>query len=517
MLKENVKKMKNKRVIKLVAIVMIFVCVLSICCYSKVNNKYPKLIKEWSKNDYSFSFDADSFEILSFSQESADAVLAVTETQQAEYEYSYLYQLDEVFARLYFDSAVKEHQYSALDAAGELNADYLTETVIKNNETYLKDEPFGYKNTEKTYISKLCDFIVFYINLLADKYPDIDWDRVYCNLGNLKILYNTGMVSYAQVSPDMVLSINKSSTKIALNTQGEDAFSRVLIHEIIHILQLGCQCEEIDNCSRRAGISVFWDDFPLNTTDWTWLAEGSAERIMCGITGKDAVAYQYEADYICSFTMSVILSDNVNADTMETLCFYNDADLLFDVFDCKDQSQQTEILNLMITTNILQMQPTEFYEVYKEATSIDLNEDDEALNNFRYSLKPSICITLAKEFYENIVIFLQEKDVTLNDLFFMLNLFESHLNQHLKYTDATKAEINEPFISSYKAMREALFSALERDNPQMNFSELYESYTILTETDKLNASLEMLSDDKINFLTERAQWLSESNGLGIKV
>ncbi len=425
--------------------------------------------------------------------------------------------MDEVISRLDFDAYEEQHKYCALDENQELSATYLAKLVAKNNESYLADEPFGYKNVEKDYILEVCEFIVYRAEQVREKYPDIDWQRVYCNLGNLKILYDTGMLSYAQVSSDLVLAISKNNTEIVLNMKGEDGFTRVMTHEIMHIIQIGCDCEQIENCSRRAGIAVYWDDFSLNTTDWTWLVEGSAERMMCNLTGRDAVTYQYKMDYVCSFDLSVLLNSDVNADVFETMCFYSDPELLFKAFNCQNQSEREEILNLMITTNILQMQPTRFYEVYEDATGTKLNEDAETLDQFSYTLKPSICTTLAKEFYENLVVLLSQEQLTENDLFFLLNLFESNLNQHLKYTDQSKEQINEPFIKAYTTMRKALFDTLATENPQMNFADLYKNYSITAQEDKLNANLDFLPSDKIDFLLERSEWLYDIKGLGVKI
>lgn len=172
----------------------------------------------------------------------------------------------------------------------------------------------------------------------------------------------------------------------------------------------------------------------------------------------------------------------------------------------------------MITMNILQMQPSAFYEVYEKTYGSDPRETDETLNQFSYSLKPAVCVTLAKEFYENLVAFTVENGLTANDLFFLLTLFEGHLNQHLTYSNESKAQINAPFVSSYTAMRQALFAALEAENPELNMDDLYASYEIITpEEGLLNADLSMLPQDKRDFLAERAQWQAELNGLGVKL
>lgn len=506
-----------KKIRKSAAVLSALMLLLTLGGCGSDSGSRPKLNLEMSGWQNTYSFGAESSEMLTLSEDGAAVVLTAVKQQQADYAYAELYKLEEVQTRLSFDASVDSHEYCALNDAGTLDAGHLTELVTANNAEFLTGNSYLYQEIESGYLSEICGFIVRVIGEMQTQYPDIDWQRVYCNLGNLKIVYKPGMLNYAQVSSELVLSISESNTQIILNLKGEDAFSRVLTHEIMHIIQVGCTCEQIENCERRAGISVYWDDFDLNTTDWTWFVEGSAERNMCNLTGGDAVSYQYKMDYICSFTMSVLLREEAAADTMETVCFYDDPQLLFDVFGCDTPEEQAEILRMMITMEVLQSQPEAFFEAYAAAYGADPREDTETLNQFSYSLKPAVCITLAKEFYENLVLFLQENQVSCNDLFFLLNLFESHLNQHLTYTVESKAQINEPFLIAYAAMRDTLFRTLEQDNLDLDLKALYADYQITAAEGSLNADLSILPEEKRNFLAERAQWLTELNGLGQKV
>lgn len=507
------------RTVKFITVwILLLAMALSVCGCGKKKYTMPDLTLNLHGRTNTFSFSAQESGQLQLSKESAQRLLSALALVQPEYPYAYLYEMERVKQILEFDASVQSHQYSALNDAGKLETAHFTQTVLQNNRTFLEDKPFGFKEVEAEYVQKLCGFIVEVVEVMRAKYPDVDWQRVYCNLGNLKILYDVGMLSFAQVSSDLILSISQNNTGIMLSLKGEDAFSRVMTHEIMHIIQLGCDCEQIPSSSRRAGIALFVDDFALNTADWTWFVEGAAERNMCNLTGGDAVTYQYKMDYICSMTMSTLLRDDVKADTMETICFYDDPQLLFDAFGCENESQRDELLNMMITLQVLQMQPAAFYEAYKEATGIDLMADEEAMNQFSYSLKPAICITLAKEFYENLILFLQENELTYNDLFFLINLFEGHLNQHLTYSNPAKTEINQPFITAYNTMRSALFDALGQDNPGLDITALYSDYNITFSGEKLlNAELDMLSSEKRAFLAERAQWQDELLGLGQKV
>lgn len=489
-----------------------------LCGCGSESAKRPDLGAQIVQTEQNMTFSAQPSQTLSLSAEGAAVVLDAVKAQQPDYLYSDMYELEEVRRRLELAVvSVESHHFSALNDAGVLEGAHLAGLVLENNKAFMETKPFGYEEVEEEYIRELCDFIVDVVGRMARKYPDIDWQRVYCNLGNLKILYDTGMLSYAVVNEDLVLSISKNNTQIVLTLKGGDGFVRVLTHETMHIIQMGCTCENIENCSRRAGIAYYWDDFTLNTADWTWLAEGGAERNMCNLTGGEALTYQYKIDYLCSYTMALLLRDEVAADTMDTLCFCDDPQLYFDAFGAQTQEEYDEALKLMVTTNILQMQPTAFYERYRQETGVDLWEDEDASNAFSYSLKPAICISLAKEFYENLVSFTAENALTCNDLFCLISLFEGHLNQHLQYASETKAEYNQIFFDSYLPMRSALFAALTQENPGLDLHSMYAEYEISTAENTINGSLSMLPESKRAFLLERAQWQADLNALGEKV
>lgn len=507
----------KKRTMKLAAIILASSLLCSCTGGAKTASKRHKLNADFSPKTYSFNASPLPSEALSLSDKGLKEIADYLSAKKVEYPYSDMYDLEEVKKRLDFDATVSGHKFSALDGSGRLSGGHLAALTKKNNEAFLSTKPFGYKAVEADYIAEICDFIVTVTDKMLEKYPDMDKERVYCNLGSLKILYDTGMLSYAEVSSDMILSISQNNANILTTLQGEDGFTRVMTHEIMHILQIGCGCEEIENCGRRAGFSVFWDDFTLNTADWTWMVEGSAERNMCTLTGGDAVTYQYKMDYICSMTMSVLLRDGVKADTMETLCFYSEPEALFEAFGCETEAERDELLNMMITLQVLQMQPKSFHAAYTEKTGIDLFEDEEAMNEFSYSLKPAACLSLSKEFYENLGGFINEKRISANDLFFLINLFEGQLNGHLNYTVDSKKKINEPFIEGYTAIRKAFFDTLGRENGT-DLNSLYGQYNITAAGKGLyNAELAALSGEKLSFLAERAEYIDENGNLGTKV
>ena len=479
--------------------------------------KYPRpeLKAEFPGQQVDFTFAPSESPAVTLSPGGAGEILAAVDAQKAEFPYADLYELDQIRARLDFDATVQTHARDGRNA-GQPDSAHLTALVKANNEAYLATEPFGFQAVEEDYLRELCDFIVVTTREMMRLYPDLDWDRVWCNLGDLKILYNTGMLSFAQVNEEMILSISKNNTQIVLTLKGENSFSQVLVHELMHIIQLGCRCESIENCRRRAGISIYWEDFPLNSGDWTWLVEGSAERHMCKLTGGPAVSYQYKIDYICSFTMALLLRSEVAADTMENLCFQDDPEALFAAFGCQTPEERDQVILLMTTMNVLQMQPDAFYRAYEKAYGVNPKSDEDAMNQISYSLKPAVCITLTKEFYVNLVAFLRENEMPENDIYCLLRLFEGHLNQHLGYNVESRAQINAPFFEAYRAMRAEFLAVLSRETG-IDMTAGYESFNLSAGENAIFGDFSYLPEEKRQFLLERAQWQNDQTALGTKV
>ena len=241
-----VHKYVNKSFKSIIAVILLLSVLVGLCgCGATKSSKYPQLNTDFKSKENIFSFSIEPSQVLKLSNNGAKSVGDAISQIDVEYAYSDMYNCDEVKKRLNFDASVKKHTYSALDKKGDLTADSLKKCVTNNNAAFMAKKPFGYTAVEDDYIEQLCEFIVEIIDSTHKKYPDIDWQRVYCNLGNLKILYNVGMLSYAQVSDELILSISKNNTTIVLNMKGEDGFSRVLTHEIMHIIQIGCECENI--------------------------------------------------------------------------------------------------------------------------------------------------------------------------------------------------------------------------------------------------------------------------------
>jgi len=437
----------------------------------------------------------------------ADKLKEYLKNFEIEFPYRELFETEECYNRLNTEIKVEKHKFSALDKSGKLDANNLLSIVKKNNSDYLSDSPFGLEAPEDDYTLSVCKLIVDTVSAIKEQISDIDYERVYCNLGNLKILYKKGMVDNAQVSADMVMKISPNMLKIVDNMKGEHGSRDVIIHEIMHIVQIGCSCEEIKNCSRRCGISYYCSDTEFNTSDFPWLFEGSAEQIKCNLTGTKPVTYQYKINYICSLNLATLLKENIPANYLETLSFYDEAEKLYKLFDCETKEDIHEILNMMIATNIVDNKPEAFLNLYASKTGKDV-KNDETITELCNTLEPYVCLVYAKHFYKNLATALTKNQITLNDLCYLIALFEASVEDHIRYKKTERKKYNDVFIKENEIIKGKLFEGIKK-SCGTDAKTYYDSYSVFSDYEKriVNASMKWNEEDKNLFCLERTDYL----------
>lgn len=463
-----------------------------------------------SEKQYSISFQSDDkSEELRLSIEKADAYADFISDISPDYFCSEFYGTDECYGRIFTDSSVKNHAFSALDGNGNLTAEHLLEIAKANNQKFFEESRTAkdfYKEPDDEFMLSICNLIVDTIDEIKNRYPDIDYDRVYCNLGNLKIFYKLGLLAYAQVTVDMIMQLSNSMLQVVDVLNGDSAIRDVVIHEIMHIVQFGCSCEKTEHCERHVGFTYLWDDVKFQGNDWSWLVEGSAELNMYMLTGDNPITYQNKINYIQSLNLATFLKKTIPADYVQTLSFYDNPNKLFELFGAKSEKEITEIANLMGAIQALQEAPDEFIKAYEDKYKVDTSQNAE-MDKLRYTLKPAICVALAKSFYKNLAYALSEYDgVTVDDVFYLIRIFEAAMDYHLILSNHERDEINQPFLEKYKQIRGAFFEML----PTVDES-TYLAYLMFSDEDETsaNATFRWLDDSKKTFLLERTDFLKD--------
>lgn len=422
-----------------------------------------------------------------------DAFLQLLEEQVVEYPYPQLFSYEEAMAG-FVELSVEQHQACALDDRGQLTAEHLCQIVMENNARYLGDGKTFYKPLKEVDVMRFCRILTETINALLAQYPQIDKDRVYCNLGNLKILERTGALDFAAVEQEMLLHVNRTMGASAKLFGG--GMYQVIAHEAVHIMQYGCFCEGVEDCQRRCGMGWSYASRKQDYSDWIWLEEASAERLASRHLNCEPMTYTNMIGYVQTLNLATVLQKDVPVNYIEQLSFQPYAEPLFALFGATTEQQKQEIYQMIYALEIIQSEPVDVKNCYKELYGQEWNEQiRDAVN---YALKPAVVKTITKQFYGNLAKAIRENTVEKNDVLFLLNLYESAIGSHMRLVARAEAPEVKEFVAWYQTVRSAFFDCLE------NVSlEDYAAYSATDGASKCNAAMSWLSPEKQAFLVEK--------------
>lgn len=191
------------------------------------------------------------------------------------------------------------------------------------------------------------------------------------------------------------------------------------------------------------------------------------------------------------------------ANYAETVNFYCDPDMLFDLFDCETEQDKEEIYHLIYGLEMMQMQPEDVKKAYKENYGIELSGS--VADEFNNTIKRPIIKTLTKSFYRTIAQTLADETLTKNDLLFLLNIFDSTVNYHVCFDQQEKDIYNEELAEWYRQTRNEFFDCI------LNVGiDDYVAYQAESDGALINAGMQWLAPDKQAFLTDKYETLDKS-------
>ena len=489
--------MRERRILKRIVALLIIASVLLALAACRQEPTFS--MSDFNKHEntvtttFSFATD-DSSEKLAYDSAKLEAFKNTLASYSVEYGYNELFNYEQAISGIQVDCTVSEHQFSALDSNGGLTKEHLFEIVRQNNAAYLIGTTSLIKDVDDELLLRICEIIVDVVNDTLSKYPDIDKARVYCNLGNLKVIEKKAALDFAAVEPGMVLHTNSTMSSMAGLLTGSNMYS-VLVHEAMHIIQYGCECEEIEGCTRRCGLAHAYSETTMDQdySDWIWLAEGSAERMASLYANVEPMTYANMVNYIQSLDLATMLDSSVPANYVETLYFYNDLDKLFSLFGAMNEEQKQEIYKMIYSLEIMQMEPADVKEAYQRVYGQEWT--DEIRDDLNNRVKRPIVQTLTKVFFANLADAIYNNNLTKNDFLFLLNLYESTINYHLRLNKSEYDQYNAAFVVWYESVRNDLFDCIEN----VSASD-YEQYTACDGAAKIFAGMQWLDQEKRDFL-----------------
>jgi len=340
-----------------------------------------------------------------------------------------------------------------------LNSNELRKVILENNKEYKEENNSSiYKQLSSKELTEVTNIIIITVNDFIKLNPNISIDRIKCVLSDLKIFTQKSSMSNAFVSNDNCLVLSPNMLKFANMINGQGTDEDVLKHEIIHFLQKGCNCDLMKNkdLKKNYGFCYNFENLEINSLDYTWFYEASAEKNMMNYTNHDPLVYKNMIGYLESLSLVNLCKSDYKVNDTENLSFKRSLDDLFNYFGATTQKEKREILNLMYSIEVMQQSPDDFYELLEEKNA--QQKDSELIDKINYTVKGSVCETLTKYFYKNLSDNIVNKSVSLGDVFYLISIFENDINNHVVYSNGDKYSYNEHFMDTYLGIQENFFS-----------------------------------------------------------
>jgi hypothetical protein len=341
----------------------------------------------------------------------------------------------------------------------KLEVSAIRSRILENNKNYLSE----YKGNKYSALSSSEFEKIFNIFISGLEYcvqNGTDLGQLDEKLGDLKILQTTANGSGIMTDEDTILAINP--TVIATYTSRNpniDYTKTVVLHETMHFGQINSEHEkEEEGYSSNLGLSYRWDDLKVNPLDYTWYNDGAAEKMMLDQYGKDIdpTVYPNSIKSLDSITLSALVRGDVDEMTISQLSLKTDLEELFKRFNCKNDEDRTEVINMMFSFDITLNQNADFFNAYKEKNGVTLPDRHKYFN----SLNASIAQTLTKNFYINLSNYLEKNDAELGDIFSMISVFETEMSRLTKYNQKTSVKENADFIATYNSIQRQFFDVI---------------------------------------------------------
>lgn len=415
------------------------------------------------------------------------------------YQYEKYYGLDNALAKY---NEIKDKSTSVhSNVLSEFSADELFSSVKINNKKYLEEKDKEYVSAfydefDDEQIKYFCEIIIDTINHYKEFITDEN--EVKCILGNLKI-FSKPTMSNSSVTDDDCLLINLNminTLKIKAKSKDQDVLKDTISHEAVHLLQKSCK-DNLNNMY-RIGNSYKFDDLKVNSLFYNWFYEGSAEKLSNGYTGDTPLVYEYYINYINSLNLSTLLDVDNDVNQAEKTTFDKNLKSLFSMFDCSTEQEKREILNMMFSLNIIESDDQGFL------TAMGISSESDKYIGIKRNIKTSVCMTLTKYFYKNLANNVKNNNMKLQDVFYLITVFECDLNYHLTYTDLNKYTDNKKFINDYMNIQNEFFNMIAASNGYTldELKVIYDNYGIYTAGGKENYSLVFLDGDKCDFIKQ---------------
>lgn len=427
-----------------------------------------------------------------------------------DYDYEKGYNIDAALAEYNNNtkSTVTKHSHD-IRLNGEFNAEHFYEIVKKNNEAFFKEkekDSLGglYKEYSDKELKSMCEQFCESLPAIAEKDPTVDLDMACCYLYNLIIVQKSGSLDFGGFDMNNRFYLNYKNMKNGAFAMDTDNIEQTTFyHEMMHAFQFAC--DDIKKPDEdRMGIMHTYDSLEVNPLSWYWLLEGSAEMNMSQYLDVRYSTYKNKIGYIHSLNIAANLNTNNEYVQIEKICFQKDLEKFFEVLDINSDPEKREIIKMMYSIEIIQESKDDFYDWYNETYNTDLtNETNGEQSVLRLTLKEDALMTLTKLFYRNLARQINKRNVTLQDAYYLMRLYEADLDNHFSNNTVGYMEFFHDFYDTYVDLQNEFFAVIAEEN-NLSADDLangFDNYSMNAVSKSPNCDLKFLSSDAKNYYT----------------
>lgn len=400
---------------------------------------------------------------------SEDAVAQMKNTLDEHWQdmpYSELFDLEHQMLRRSENAIVSVHKGTFTLANGHVDATELYEVIKNNNNAYSADAVVnaGFFFLEDTELEYVCEIVADALNWEIDTNPYLDIDALCCFLSDMTVLGEEN-VTLARITTANVLGISRSMIEIVQNDyEGIDVFAATLTHEAKHMPQINCFCELEGLEGNIIGFNQHWDNEPIQSLFWEWYYEASAETMTTNQLGHGNVVYENPTNYLKYLTLTLSAGSDFDIKAVEDVSVSRNEDDFYNLFGAGTSDEKLEIAEIMYAIELIQNEDRDFGTRYLEHMGLDGSIlDSDQWIAVKRELKAALATNLAIKFYENLANFVCAGNATMNDLYYLISVYEAEIESHLRYDSIEKFETNRVFMSEYIAIQDTFFAMLETE------------------------------------------------------
>lgn len=409
-----------------------------------------------------------------------------------------------------------------------VQAKTLYEHVLENNELYLKNLKDNgginmHGEISKKEVKRICELISIVTNDFIEQ-GLFDADKMDSILLELKVFMDY-QPRYGAVGMKYIMSINKDMMKVATMNRSDldadtDVYDHFVIHETMHLGQIASTAmSDANTYDSNYGTSYKWDELLVNPLMLTWFVEASAEKCTADYCEEEPITYIHMINYMESLAIANVLGEQNEVDQLQNLHFQFDQKRLSEYFDCTTESDSIDLYEMLYGLEIIHMDPEAFYTVLSDEKHIEMTDDD--ISALKFTIKAAVMTDLSKQFYSNLMNRVQHEDVNLNDAFYLITLFETDVNSHIKCNKEMQLVYNQDFFETYTRIQDAFFETII-DSETYSQDELLEAFSNygpvvqMNEDSYVNGTFGWLSEDKVTYLETMYEKLKSYYGYRIR-